>query len=223
MTAPRSLEPCASTIASIAAHMRLVEGEIDRKQRRGLQVDAAAPAFAHGGEHRPTDCGLRPDAVDMRADRARAVRIGAAQAELHAPRDVGGAPIGVAVGGDGVQRGGETSRRDWRRAARCGPCRDGCARRRKAAARCGRRGRRRGSIAPAPRRPPARSRAMRPSSIDDIDFGKAFAVERRRWRLPGGGTILRVDDSVARALGEREVSAHASRPRALSCQRRSSR
>ena len=60
--------------------MRRVEREIDREQRRRLQFDAAAPALARLGEHRPTDARLRADAVDMGADRARAVRISRAQA-----------------------------------------------------------------------------------------------------------------------------------------------
>ena len=112
----------------------------------------------------PGDARLRADAVEMGADRARPVRIGRAQRELHPRGDVAGAPS-RRVGRRAPSGARPRNRRsDWARGARCGPCRDGCARRRTSAARCGRR-----AAAAAPRRSrarrPARSSAMRPSSI----------------------------------------------------------
>ena len=70
---------------------------VDGEQRRSLKVDPAAPALARLSQNRPTDSRLRADAVDMGANGRRPVREGAAQAELHARSDVGGAPVGRTV------------------------------------------------------------------------------------------------------------------------------
>ena len=90
-------------------HVRGVEGEVDLEQRRSLQLDAAFPALARLGEHRPADAGLRPDAVDMGADGRGPVRIGRAQAEIHAQRDVGCGPVGGAIRRHGVERAHEVA------------------------------------------------------------------------------------------------------------------
>ena len=52
---------------------------------------------SRASHNRPTDSRLRADAVDMGANGCRPVRVGAAQAELHARGDVGGAPVGGTV------------------------------------------------------------------------------------------------------------------------------
>ena len=70
---------------------------VDGEQGRRLEVDPAPPALSRFGQDRPTDSRLWADAVDMGANGRRPVRVGAAQAELHARGDVGGAPVGGTV------------------------------------------------------------------------------------------------------------------------------
>src|ERR1700722_16265425 len=70
---------------------------VDGEKRRRLDVDPAAPALSRFGQDGPTDSGLWADAVDMGANSRRPVRVGAAQAELHARDDVCGAPVGGTV------------------------------------------------------------------------------------------------------------------------------
>src|ERR1700688_963963 len=70
---------------------------VDGEERRRLDVDPAAPALSRFSQSRPTDFSLWADAVDMGANGRRPVRVGAAQAELHARSDVGGAPVGGTV------------------------------------------------------------------------------------------------------------------------------
>ena len=90
---------------------RLQPGEIaravDAEQARRLQLDAALPALPHLLEHRPRDLLLRRHRIEMRADRLGAVRVGAAQRELHALRDVGCVPARGAVLAGRIERAHE--------------------------------------------------------------------------------------------------------------------
>ena len=152
---PPSTPPCFATVSTVKRNSASsVERAVDRKQRDRLQRDAAFPLLAHLGEHAPRDLGLLRIAVDMRAQRAGAVREGAAQREVHAP---GARPRATSWPNGRPSRHcarRDACRPDFARDARCGPCRYGCARRRGAAARCRCRGRR-GRGRPAP---PGRSR-----------------------------------------------------------------
>jgi hypothetical protein len=85
-------KPCAG---------RLVAENIDADERNTLQCDAALPLSAHRRQHRPGRRGLRTKAVDMGANGARAVSIGAAQTEAHAVSDVLRRPMRRPVGGNG--------------------------------------------------------------------------------------------------------------------------
>ena len=78
-------------------HVRGVRRKLDGEKGRRLKVDPAPPTCSRFGQDGPTDSRLWADAVDMGANGRRAVRIGAAQAELHARGDVGGGPIRGAV------------------------------------------------------------------------------------------------------------------------------
>jgi antitoxin CcdA len=62
-----------------------------------LQLDPPGPALAQLGEHRPGDLGLRRDRIEMGADRHRAVRMSAAQGELHPCLDILRRPVGPPV------------------------------------------------------------------------------------------------------------------------------
>jgi hypothetical protein len=81
----------------IAELGRVIDGAFDRIERGRLQGDTALPLLAHLGEHAPGDRGLLADRVDMGAQRAGAVREGAAQRKVHAPGDVLRRPVGLAV------------------------------------------------------------------------------------------------------------------------------
>ena len=70
---------------------------IHRKQCDRLQCDAAFPFLAHLGEDRPRDRRLFRIAVDVGAQRAGAVREGAAQREVHALGDILGRPVHIAI------------------------------------------------------------------------------------------------------------------------------
>ena len=202
-------------------HMALVEDMVDGEQRRSLQLDPPAPALARLGEHRPADPRLRAQAVDMGADRARSPRVGAAQPEIHAPGDVGGAPVGLPVLGDGRQRVGEGAGRIGRPAPDV------------ALVEMGVRVDERRQNDPAGEREArqvrqsfaAARRDRRDAFVldDDVDPGEAVAIERRRLAGKTGGQDARVGERVTRRLGEGESRVHVSRPRALSCQWRSSR
>ncbi len=71
---------------------------IDRQQAGGLQFDPVLPLFAHLAEHRPGNCVLWRQAVEMGADGAGSMRPGTFQRKFHAPRHVFGGPVGHAVG-----------------------------------------------------------------------------------------------------------------------------
>ena len=108
----------AENLRSIGVERRLdvghvdgVERELDHEQRNALQFDPAPPSLARLGEHRPADGGLLADAIDMRADGRGPMRIGRAETELHARRDILGVPVGLAVAFDGAQRPGEVAGR----------------------------------------------------------------------------------------------------------------
>ena len=61
----------------------------DRHERGRLQLDAARPGIAQRLRTTGQEIsGLRRQRIDVRADRARAVRVSAAKAELHAPAHV---------------------------------------------------------------------------------------------------------------------------------------
>ena len=70
---------------------------VDRGERHGLQRDAPGPALAHLPEHVPFRFRRTFGQIDMRADRGHAVRIGAAQREIHAALDIARAPIARAI------------------------------------------------------------------------------------------------------------------------------
>ena len=86
--------------------MSVVEGKLDGEEGRALQRDAPAPRLAQFGEDRPGDGGLRRHRIDMRAQRHRAMRIGAFEPELHAGAQVARAPI-LAIELAGQERRGE--------------------------------------------------------------------------------------------------------------------
>ena len=74
-------------------HVRGVHRILYGEERRRLKVDPpkpTCPRFRHDG---PADSRLRADAVDVGAKGRRPVRVGAAQAELHARGHVCGAPV----------------------------------------------------------------------------------------------------------------------------------
>ena len=79
-------------------------GERDRLER-----DPVPPRFAQLREHLPRGALQRPRAVEMGADRDRAVGEGAAQAELEARPQVRSAPMGAAVALDGRDGGREAA------------------------------------------------------------------------------------------------------------------
>src|SRR5580658_2761453 len=84
--------------------MGRVGSELDAEKRRCLKLDPAPPALSRLGEDRPADSSLRAYAVDMSANGRRPVRIGRAQAELHACADVERAPVRRTILDHGVQR-----------------------------------------------------------------------------------------------------------------------
>ena len=88
-------------------HMRTIGHVLDGEQRHRLQLDTAGPFFSHVGKDRPGNADLLADRIEMGADGRRAMRIGAAQREIHAGGDVGGRPIGFAIQGDVVERAEE--------------------------------------------------------------------------------------------------------------------
>ena len=104
---------------------------------------------------------------------ARAMRIGAAKRELHARRDVlralQRAARSFATASSALVK---RRRSDWARAARYGPCRDGCAHRRRSAARSGPPSGSRGA-SPKSRAPAGAMSAMRPSSTQDVDAARS--------------------------------------------------
>jgi hypothetical protein len=63
---------------------------VDAAQGDGLEFDPAGPSRAQRHEHVGRDILLATDAIKVRADGDRAVRIGRAQTELHAALHVGG-------------------------------------------------------------------------------------------------------------------------------------
>ena len=202
-------------------HMALVEDMVDGKQRRSLQLDPASPSFARLGEDRPADPRLRAEAVDMGADRARSPRIGAAQPEIHAPGDVDGAPMGLPILRHGLQRLGEGAGRIGRPApdvalVEMGVRVDEERQNDPAAESEARQIRRRFAAA---------RRDRRDASVvdDEVDPGEALAIERRGFPGKAGRQDSRVRDGVTRRFGDGEKRVHVSRPRALSCQWRSSR
>ena len=66
-----------------------------------LQVDPAGPGISHPAKDRPGP-GIRPVTVEMRADRRRAVGIGATQTKLEARFDIGFRVVFAAISDDGV-------------------------------------------------------------------------------------------------------------------------
>ena len=83
----------------------LVAEPLDRDQRNTLQCHAALPFGAHCPQQGPGNLALLTNAVDMRAHRARAVRVGATEPETHARGDVCCRPMCSPVSGDGGSRG----------------------------------------------------------------------------------------------------------------------
>ncbi len=63
--------------------------KIDRTQADKLQRDAVLPARGHLGGGSPGGLGVVGVGIEVRADRGDAVRVGGAQAEVHARDDVG--------------------------------------------------------------------------------------------------------------------------------------
>ena len=79
----------------------IVAGEaFQRADGNRLQVDPAGPGIAQSPEHRPMRPGIRPIAIQMRADRGGAVRQGAAQPELKPRLDIGFVIILATIGDD---------------------------------------------------------------------------------------------------------------------------
>ena len=163
---PPSTPPWRVDRLDDGAELRLVvDRELDREQRDRLQRDAALPCLAHLREHRPRDrrSACRCESIWVRiapvpcakAQRsAKSMRARTSSADQRVSRSA----ITASCARPGRCRRGSGC------AARCGPCRDGCARRRSAAARCRRRDRR-GPIAGGRRSAPERSRRCAPSSI----------------------------------------------------------
>ena len=79
---------------------------IDRHQRHRLQRHAVGPGVAQGGEGGPGFLGLPLVAVQMRADRRHAMRLGAGEAEVHPPQQVVAAPVGHAAAARRLARAG---------------------------------------------------------------------------------------------------------------------
>ena len=71
----------------------LIRQQIDRAQGDRLKVHPALPFLAHLPQHAPAALGGFMIGVDMRADRRDAVRVGATQAEIHAPAQIRLGPI----------------------------------------------------------------------------------------------------------------------------------
>ncbi len=143
----------------------LVGQQIDRAQRHGLQIDPAAPFFAHVAQHLPASLGSLLIGVDMGADRRHAVRIGAAQAELHAAAQIRRGPVRPVGGGCKTRiEKGAVAGLDCAR--RCGPCRDGCECRSRSARPDGRRDRH------------ARHRRSR-ASVRRFDARKLAAIDQK--------------------------------------------
>ena len=202
---PAVCDPCASTIASTSAICASSNAKSTAKQRRSLQLDAAAPALARLGEDRPADrasagrrcrygCGSRA----CRAHRRSAGRTPCARATSRALQLAArsAATVSSALG--------EGRRSDWARAARYGPCRDGCARRRTAAGRSRPASARRGSC---------RQRMSPPLGAIARD---APALDRAM------STRAKPSRSIARRVEDRARAAGLARPRGHSAARRRS-
>ena len=155
-----------------------------------LERDQRAPPAARSGRpirraarrtaaRRSASCG--GTAVEMGADRDRAVGEGAAQPELEARAHVGRASSGaIAVGARPPRARPRRCRPGSRRAARCGPCRGGCGSR-PGPARPARRpggGRRLPGIAPDPA-----ATDRRDATVGDLDVDQ-------RQPLAGVGEVL---------------------------------
>ena len=80
---------------------------VDSEQACRLQVDTASPAFPHFLEYGPGYLLLRRHRIEMGPDRLRAVRVGAAQRELHALGDIQCIPACGAILAGGIERAHE--------------------------------------------------------------------------------------------------------------------
>ena len=80
-----------------------VRQQVDRAQGDRLQVDPPAPVLAHLAQHLPASLGIVRIGIDMCKSgiRGDTVRIGAAQAEIHAPAQIRRGPVGPVGGGGG--------------------------------------------------------------------------------------------------------------------------
>ena len=176
----------------------IVEEEVDREQRDRLQVDAVRPRRAHLDEDRPGDGVLRRQRIEVGAEQRRAVCVGAAEAEIHAAGDVVRRPVASRGRPRPRRAPRRRCRRDWACAARCGPCRCGCACRRRSARPCPRRGRDAGRSVSLP----GRGDPLDVAVVDD-DVGAQPARRRRaaraarrgarpaRWRWRGRSAMPR--------------------------------
>ena len=146
-----------------SADIGRVEDVLDREQGTRLQLDAARPALAHLGEDRPGDAGLRADESRWVRISAGAVGIGAAQGEIHAaarrPRPTSCASRSSATASSAPTKVPS----GFGCAARYGPCRDGCACRRR----------------PGRTMPPSRSTA---GELSRAGRREALDAAVRRWR-----------------------------------------
>ena len=102
---PPSTPPCFATVSTVKRKSASsVSARSIGNSATACKRDAAFPLLAHLGEHAPRDLGLLRVAVDMRAQRAGAVREGAAQREVHALGDILARPVGRTVGHHGIAR-----------------------------------------------------------------------------------------------------------------------
>ena len=131
---------------------------------------------------------LRRRHIEMGADGRRAMRIGAAQREIHAPLDIGRRPVGGPVVAAPPSARPARCHRGSACAARYGPCRDGCADRRRPAARCRHRDRWHWDRSPIPagtmRGDLAVGNASGRARDSAPDAGLAHHRMRERWRWP---------------------------------------
>ena len=164
---------------------------LDHQQVDALNVDPAAPLLAQFAEHAPCRRRLPGRGLQMGADGARSVRVGAAEAELHPGAKVVGRPVGVAVVRHGLRGGAERAVGVPARGSRCGRCPRWVWMSAKQGQTCPpSRSRSPGSTFPAGRRMPA----MRPS-----------AMEMSTFASPSASTSRSASESAIRARGARAV------------------
>ncbi len=95
-------------VGQLRAEGRAVD--VERHQRHGLQRDPPRIGVAHLAEHGPAVGRLALVGIEVGPDRRDAVRLGAAQGEVHAAPEVRPAPVRLAVRPGRVDRAAEVTR-----------------------------------------------------------------------------------------------------------------